>query len=139
VRAWEAALLAELGAGAGPFTVSRRCVDVVELVAVASSGQARAALVDAQLRRLDPDVIDRLRAAGVAVIGVTEPGSETELERLASCGIEFSVPAGAAANAIRTVLDAALAELAGTDPAPRPTGFRRPGAGYRLGGPGRDR
>jgi Flp pilus assembly CpaE family ATPase len=134
---WEAALLAELATGSGPLTVSRRCVDVVELVAVASSGQARAALVDAQLRRLDPDVVERLHAAGVAVVGVTDGGAEPELERLAGCGIMFSVPAGAAVEAIRTVLDAALAELAGADLAARHRAFADPALAARPldGGP----
>lgn len=114
---WEAALLAQLGAGAGGLTVSRRCVDVVELVAVASSGQARAVLVDAQLRRLDPDVVDRLHAVGVAVVGVTVDGSPAEANRLTSCGIQFSVPADASLVAVRAVLDQALGDRAGTDPA----------------------
>ena len=132
---WEAALLAELAAGSGPLTVSRRCVDVVELVAVASSGQAQAALVDAQLRRLDPDVVERLHAAGVAVVGVTDAGAEAELERLAGCGILFSVPAGATAEAVRTVLDTALADLAGADPAARHRAFADPAQAAQTAGP----
>jgi len=123
---WEAALLAQLGAGAGGLTVSRRCVDVVELVAVASSGQARAALVDAQLRRLDPDVVDRLHAVGVAVVGVTVDGSQAETARLNSCGIRFAVPADASIVAVRAVLDQALGERAGTDPAADQRAFAVP-------------
>ncbi|HET6209174.1 MAG TPA: hypothetical protein VFD94_02265, partial [Jatrophihabitans sp.] len=123
---WEAALLAQLGAGAGGLSVSRRCVDVVELVAVASSGQARAALVDAQLRRLDPDVVDRLRAAGVAVVGVTADGSQLEADRLSSVGILFSVPADASVAAIRAVLELALAERAEADPAADQRAFAVP-------------
>jgi len=123
---WEAALLAQLGAGAGGLAVSRRCVDVVELVAVASSGQARAALVDAQLRRLDPDVVDRLHAVGVAVVGVTVDGSQAETARLHSCGIRFSVSADASVPAVRAVLDQALAERAGTDPAADQRAFAVP-------------
>jgi MinD-like ATPase involved in chromosome partitioning or flagellar assembly len=113
---WESALLAELGTlarGSGRLTVTRRCVDVVELVAVAASGQARAALVDAQLRRLDADVVDRLTAAGVAVVGVTAPGSAGDAARLTECGISFSVPADAPAAVLLTVIDLAIAELAG--------------------------
>jgi MinD-like ATPase involved in chromosome partitioning or flagellar assembly len=123
---WEAALLAQLGAGAGGLAVSRRCVDVVELVAVASSGQARAALVDAQLRRLDPDVVDRLHAVGVAVVGVTVDGSQAETARLNSCGIRFSVPADASVAAVRAVLDQAMGERAGTDPAAGERAFAVP-------------
>jgi Flp pilus assembly CpaE family ATPase len=123
---WEAALLAQLGAGAGGLAVSRRCVDVVELVAVASSGQARAALVDAQLRRLDPDVVDRLHAVGVAVVGVTVDGSQAETARLNSCGIRFSVSADAPVAVVRAVLDQAMGERAGTDPAADQRAFAVP-------------
>ena len=123
---WEAALLAQLGAGAGGLAVSRRCVDVVELVAVASSGQAQAALVDAQLRRLDPDVVDRLHAVGVAVVGVTADGSQAETDRLTGYGIRFSVPADASVAAVRTVLEQALGDRAGTDPAAHQRAFAVP-------------
>jgi Flp pilus assembly CpaE family ATPase len=123
---WEAALLAQLGAGASGLAVSRRCVDVVELVAVASSGQARGALVDAQLRRLDPDVVERLHAVGVAVVGVIVDGSQAEAARLHSCGIRFSVSADASVLAVRAVLDQALAERAGTDPAADQRAFAVP-------------
>jgi Flp pilus assembly CpaE family ATPase len=101
-------------------------VDVVELVAVASSGQARAALVDAQLRRLDPDVVDRLHAVGVAVVGVIAEGSQAETDRLNGCGIRFSVPAEASVATIRAVLDQALGERTGTDPAADQRAFAVP-------------
>lgn len=121
---WEAALLA--GAGAAGIAVSRRCVDVVELLAVASSGQARAVLVDAQLRRLDPEVVDRLHAVGLAVVGVTVDGSQAEIDRLSSCGIGRSVPSDASVATIRAVLDQALEERRGTDPAADQRAFAVP-------------
>jgi hypothetical protein len=40
--------------------VVRRCVDVADLVATAATRQAPAALVSAQLRGLDAEVVDRL-------------------------------------------------------------------------------
>ncbi|MGI8666998.1 MAG: AAA family ATPase [Jatrophihabitans sp.] len=114
--AWEAALLAELNSAPSPLTVSRRCVDVVELLAVAASGQAIVALVDDRLRRLDADAVERLATAGVATVGVTAPGSPADSERLASIGISFSVPADASAAVFCTVLEAALADVASIDP-----------------------
>lgn len=109
---WEAALLAELGRGHGEegITVVRRCVDLVELLAVAGSGQAVAALVDAQLRRLDADAVDRLAAGAVAVVGVTAPGAEADLERLQDAGIRFFVPSNAAAAVFAAVIGAAVAD-----------------------------
>jgi len=110
--AWEAALLAELGRGRGDegITVVRRCVDLVELLAVAGSGQAVAALVDAQLRRLDADAVDRLAAGAVAVVGVTAPGADADIERLQEAGIRFFVPADAAAAVYAAVIATAVAE-----------------------------
>ncbi|MEO6504085.1 MAG: chromosome partitioning protein [Jatrophihabitantaceae bacterium] len=109
---WEAALLAELGRGHGEegITVVRRCVDLVELLAVAGSGQAVAALVDAQLRRLEADAVDRLTAGTVAVVGVTAPGAEADLERLRDAGIRFFVPSNAAAAVFAAVIGAAVAD-----------------------------
>jgi Flp pilus assembly CpaE family ATPase len=105
---WEAELIAELSAGSGHLEIVRRCVDVVELVSVAAAGQAVAALVDAQLRRLDADAVDRLTAAGVAVVGVTQrPGDD---ERLHSVGVDFVVPADAGAEVVASVVQAAIAD-----------------------------
>jgi len=114
--AWEAALLAELGRanGADGIRVVRRCVDVVELLAVAGSGQTVAAVIDARLRRLDAEVIDRLRACGVAVIGVGAAGSDTDVGLLREAGVRFFVPSEAAAAVFTTVIQGAVAELAGT-------------------------
>jgi Flp pilus assembly CpaE family ATPase len=107
---WEASLLAELSRGNGVegITVVRRCVDLVELLAVAGSGQAVAALVDAQLRRLDADAVDRLAACAVAVVGVTAPGGETDVERLQNAGIRFFVPSDATAAVFAAVIQAAV-------------------------------
>jgi Flp pilus assembly CpaE family ATPase len=115
--AWESALLAELATRPGPITVTRRCVDVVELLAVAASGQCAATLVDAQLRRLDVDAVERLAAAGVTVVGVTAPGSQADADRLVECGISFLVPADADAAVFATVIEAAVADADDAGPA----------------------
>jgi Flp pilus assembly CpaE family ATPase len=114
---WEAALLAELGRSDGGegITVVRRCVDLVELLAVAGSGQVVAALVDAQLRRLDADAVDRLAAAAVAVVGVVLPGVEGDIERLQDAGIRFFVPSDAAAAVFTAVIQAAMAERSASE------------------------
>ena len=65
---WEAALVSALERGDLGVAVVRRCVDLADLLAAASTGAARAALLSADLRRLDRDALARLAVAGVAVI-----------------------------------------------------------------------
>lgn len=114
---WESALLTELArpvatAAASPdIEIARRCVDVIELLAVAASGQAVAALVDAQLRRLDAAAVERLSASGVAVVGVAAPGSEADQQRLRAAGIGYLVPADSAAAVFSSVVANAVADL----------------------------
>ena len=127
---WEARLLAELeSAGSAEFEVVRRCVDIVELLAVAGSGLARVALVDAQLRHLDADATSRLALAAVAVVGVVRADADEQL--LYSAGVEFSVPADAPAAMIASVLALALAEL-GTDDRALSQGFADSGTAARV-------
>jgi Flp pilus assembly CpaE family ATPase len=103
---WEAAWLADIEST--ELRVARRCMDVVELLAVAATGQAQAAVVDAGLRRLDVDAVDRLHACGVTVVGVVdaEPGRAEEMLR--AVGIEFQVPADAPVQVVTTVVEAAV-------------------------------
>jgi hypothetical protein len=105
---WEAELIAELSATSGDLDIVRRCVDVVELVSVAAAGHAVAALVDAQLRRLDADAVDRLTAAGVVLVGITHVAGDDE--RLRSVGVDFVAPADAGAEVVASVVHAAIAD-----------------------------
>jgi MinD-like ATPase involved in chromosome partitioning or flagellar assembly len=114
--AWEARLLGQLAAPGAGLSVVRRCVDVVELAAVAGSAQAVAALVDARLRRLDAGVVQRIAVAGVAVVGVLGADVEDDTERLRAAGISFAVPAEAAPAVYADVVRQAVAALA-DDPA----------------------
>ncbi|HEY2042686.1 MAG TPA: hypothetical protein VGH11_08420 [Jatrophihabitans sp.] len=108
--AWEAELLSELESGAFELSVARRCVDLVDLLAVAASGQAVAALVDARLRRLDVDAVERLRLAGVAVVGVVVPDAGGDEQLLRDAGVNHLVPADAGAAVITSVLEIAVAD-----------------------------
>jgi MinD-like ATPase involved in chromosome partitioning or flagellar assembly len=116
--AWEARLLGQLAAPGAPLAVVRRCVDVVELAAVAASAQAVAALVDARLRRLDAGVVQRIAAAGVAVVGVLGADVQDDTERLRAAGIAFAAPADAAPAVFADVVRDAVAAMAG-DPSTR--------------------
>ena len=74
--AWESELVGALDRADHGVTVVRRCVDVSELLAAAATGTGQAALLSAELRRLDGDAVARLEAAGVAVVGLVEPGDD---------------------------------------------------------------
>src|SRR3954463_5714973 len=90
--AWESELVGALDRADHGVTVVRRCVDVAELLAAAATGTGQAALLSAELRRLDVDAVARLDAAGVAVVGLVEPGDERAAARLRQLGVRRGVP-----------------------------------------------
>ncbi|MGN6605907.1 MAG: AAA family ATPase [Jatrophihabitans sp.] len=116
--AWEERLLTGLPAVPGGVVIARRCVDVVDLLAVAASGQGRAALVAADLRRLDADAVDRLRSCDVAPVGVVRVGDEAAEQRLRALGIVHLLPDDAEASVAAAVIAEAVRDQAtppGTD------------------------
>jgi Flp pilus assembly CpaE family ATPase len=111
--AWEAALVGELDRADHGVTVVRRCVDVPDLLAVAATGAAQAALLSADLRRLDAETVARLDAAGVAVVGLVEPGDEAATGRLRRLGVLRVLPADAEPAVIARALREAVAGVPG--------------------------
>ncbi|MDQ3455690.1 MAG: chromosome partitioning protein, partial [Actinomycetota bacterium] len=109
---WEADLVGELDRADHGVTVVRRCVDLAELLAAAASGTARAALLSAELRRLDRDAVTRLLAAGIAVVGLFDPGDEVAQNRLRALGVGQVLPADAGADLIAAALLDAVGGLA---------------------------
>ncbi|HEY2984154.1 MAG TPA: hypothetical protein VGJ38_08390 [Jatrophihabitantaceae bacterium] len=107
--AWEAGLVVALERGDHGVAVVRRCVDVVDLLAVAATGQARAALVAAGLRRLDADAVDRLVASGVAPVAVVRRGDSAADERLRAMGVHHVVPDDADPRVVASVIAEAVA------------------------------
>ena len=107
--AWEAGLVLALERGDHGVAVVRRCVDVVDLLAVAATGQARAALVAAGLRRLDADAVDRLVASGVAPVAVVRRGDSAAEERLRAMGVHHLVPDDADPRVVTSVIAEAVA------------------------------
>ncbi len=110
---WESALVGALDRSDHGVTVVRRCVDVSELLAAAATGTGQAALLSAELRRLDGDAVARLTAAGVAVVGLVEPGDERAAERLRQLGVPHVLPADAEAEVIAQALREAVAGAPG--------------------------
>jgi Mrp family chromosome partitioning ATPase len=107
--AWESELVGALDRADHGVTVVRRCVDVSELLSVAATGTGQAALLSAELRRLDGDAVARLEAAGVAVVGLVEPGDERAADRLRQLGVHRVLPADAEPEAIAAALREAVA------------------------------
>ena len=111
---WEAELVAAFERGDLGVAVVRRCVDLADLLATASTGHARAAILSADLRRLDRDALGRLTVAGVAVVGLVPPGDDDAERRLRSLGVRHVLPS----DSTPEVLSAAVALAVGGAAAP---------------------
>jgi Mrp family chromosome partitioning ATPase len=96
--------------------IVRRCVDVADLLAAASTGQARAVLVTTATPRLDADLVAALRARRVEPVGlVADSAAGTADEhRLHQIGVRAVLPADTEALAGQVV--AALARAAASSP-----------------------
>ena len=101
---WESELVGALDRADHGVTVVRRCVDVSDLLAAAATGTGQAALLSAELRRLDGDAVARLHAAGVAVVGLVEPGDDRAVQRLRQLGVAQVLAADAAPEVIARAL-----------------------------------
>jgi len=118
---WESRLVAALESGSG-VEVVRRCVDIADLLAVAAAGHGRAVLLSADLRQLDREVVRRLGASGVAVVGVAPAEDDQGEIRLRQLGVPRVVSADgsnaeiveAVSAAVEGVVDPASANGAGT-------------------------
>jgi MinD-like ATPase involved in chromosome partitioning or flagellar assembly len=113
---WESRALTGLNAHPG-VVVLKRCVDVDDLLAAASAGQAHVAVLDAELAGLDAAVVDELTAYGVrpvavaadvdaararaghiGVRAVVAAGQVDELAEVVAAGAEPTEPSVAAAH-----------------------------------------
>ncbi|MFW6205542.1 MAG: AAA family ATPase [Actinomycetota bacterium] len=115
---WEAQLVGALDSSPGGLQVVRRCVDLADLLAAAAAGHGQAVVVSADLRRLDREAVERLAAAGVAVVGVVPEGDEDAERRLRQLGIGHVVPAGADPARIAEAVHAAVSRMSGRPPDP---------------------
>jgi len=107
---WEGPLVAGLAHPASRVTIARRCLDTADLLASASAGLGRVAVVGADAPRLDAEVLDRLRTLGIVVVGVVGPGDADGARRLDLWGAspvvavdptDLGVAVGAIADAVR--------------------------------------
>jgi MinD-like ATPase involved in chromosome partitioning or flagellar assembly len=81
---WETEALRRIDAASG-LVLLKRCMDIADLLAAATVGSAGAAVVSADVRGLDADVVLRLRRDGVVLVVVTR--TEHDAERLARMGV----------------------------------------------------
>ncbi|GAB4011734.1 AAA family ATPase [Nocardioides ultimimeridianus] len=93
---WEQQALAVLTADPG-IVVLKRCVDVDDLVATASTGQAEVAVLGADLPGLDRAVVDTLAGHGVRLVGIAQDPDSTRV-RAGRIGLEALVAADAIAD-----------------------------------------
>jgi hypothetical protein len=105
---WESELVGALDRADHGVAVVRRCVDVADLLAAAATGTGQAALLSADLRRLDVEAVARLEAAGVAVVGLVDPGDERAAQRLRQLGVARVLPADAEPEAVVRALREAV-------------------------------
>lgn len=80
-EAWEATVLAD--ADQHDVLVLKRCVDLTDLLATATLGQAEVAVVSADVQRLDAEAVQLLRRHGLDVVAV---GAREHADRIARLG-----------------------------------------------------
>jgi MinD-like ATPase involved in chromosome partitioning or flagellar assembly len=142
--AWEQPAFGSLTARPG-VVVLKRCVDVDDLMAAATSGQADVAVVALDAPGLDPGAVAHLRRHGVRPIAVVaDPDDPATLARAGHVDIGALVgegELGTLADVVATVEDVAATD--GGDEAPAPTPRHDP-QGHRVvavwgpaGAPGR--
>ena len=107
----EAPLVSGLERSLAGVHVVRRCADLVDLLAAAAAGLARAVVLSADLQRLDRDAVVQLTAAGVAVVGLFEPRDSVAARRLADLQVHQVLPADTPTEEIAASVASAVADL----------------------------
>jgi MinD-like ATPase involved in chromosome partitioning or flagellar assembly len=111
VGSWEAPLVSGLERSAAGVQVVRRCADLVELLSAAAAGLARAVVLSADLQRLDRDAVIQLTAAGVAIVGLVDPGDPAAADRLSNLGVLQVFRADTPTEEIAQAVAVAVADL----------------------------
>ncbi|GAB2472429.1 AAA family ATPase [Xylanimonas ulmi] len=117
----ETQVVVALGAPDSGARVTRRCGDVVELLAAAAAGAGCVAIVSGDLPGLDRETVTRLHAAGVRVVGLDD-GQVAGRLRAMGVDVVLDVASGpAASELVAAVGEAASAvEPASEGPAGAP-------------------
>ena len=115
---WEPPLVSGLEVPGSAVRVARRCADLAELLSAASAGLASAAIVSADLPRLDGDALARLDRLGVAVVGLADPADPVDGARLVALGVSQVVDADTPAATIADLVVAAVDQRRARQDAP---------------------
>lgn len=102
---WESSVAPVLERVPG-VTIARRCADVAELLSVVEAGVGRAAVVSSDLRGLDLEVVARLQARGVRVVGLHPSDDEPSERRLRQLGIAAVLSVEATGADLAAAIDA---------------------------------
>lgn len=92
----------------GPVTVVRRCEEFTEMVAACQTGIARAALIAFEAGEITSTLVERLRAADVAVVALTDDNEARE--RLRALEVRY-VPTTVEPAVLAGEVTAAVADL----------------------------
>lgn len=101
---WEPDVVSELSRPGAPLTVVRRCADVADVLAVASTGQISVAVIAADLRRLDSETVHQLSGFGVDVVAVYRTGDEHMRAVLQRIGVADTIADSAGTDEILTAV-----------------------------------
>lgn len=103
-----------------PLHVVRRCVDIADLLATAASRQADVALISAELPGLDAQLVERVQAEGVFVVGIEPVGGSPDEALLRAFGIDDVVAADDLVTLIAVVVEVASHRRASAPSVPSP-------------------
>ena len=110
--AWEVEALQVVGGAPSRSVLLKRCVDLPDLLASATTGQARVAVVAAGLPGLDAESLGHLRRGGLGVVVVAGPESVPDAAALPGV---FEVVPATDLGRLATVVPAAAAAAAADD------------------------
>jgi MinD-like ATPase involved in chromosome partitioning or flagellar assembly len=105
---WETEVIDRLEHDGASVSLTKRCVDLADLLASATTGMAGVAVVSPRLDGLDADTVDRLRRLGIRVVLVASPPdlADGDAERMRRLGIEHLVTTAELDTLVATVADA---------------------------------
>lgn len=114
---WEAEALERLSRGGPSVVVTKRCVDLTDLLGTAAAGTAAVAVVSPALPGLDADSLASLRRSGLSVVAVASAQElvDGDVERMRRIGVDQVVPEGELALLADTVRGAAAASGVGAE------------------------
>ena len=85
---WEERALRAVGPGSGAVVV-KRCIDLNDLLATATAGQADVAVVAAGADGLDRAAVEHLRRAGLATVVIAPEATEAATDRTRRAGVDL--------------------------------------------------